>query len=374
TVDLRLDIYQPENDTLSGRPLIILAFGGSFTFGFRTSPDIVQLCNEFAARGYVTASIDYRLGFENGNDSDTNQLKALFRGIQDLQAAIRFFYKDRQTDNNFRIDTTQIFIGGTSAGAFISLNHAYYRETIFSNPPPPWVVPALNEIHWFDGNSGNPGYSTKVKGVINLCGALADTLWLQPGDPIIVSVHGTADDLVPYKYDSAQAAVSTEAKLYGSYDIHQRANHIGLANSLKLFSGAGHAPFIFPKDFTPAALAAVPLYMDTTIGVIRDFLYANIERKDLNTFALNTSGTDGEIDVYPNPAADFMWVEVANLRVQKIQLSLTDILGREIMVSENNTGTKFLLRKSELGAGIFFLQTKPPSVSHLPRIRKIIFQ
>jgi carboxylesterase type B len=61
--ELFMNIYEPDGDTLSRRPLIILAFGGSFTFGSRTSPDILKLCNAFAKKGYVTSTIDYRLGF-----------------------------------------------------------------------------------------------------------------------------------------------------------------------------------------------------------------------------------------------------------------------------------------------------------------------
>ena len=94
TIYLSMHINQPKHDTFLTRPLIIFAFGGSFTAGVKESPDILHLCDEFTKRGYVTATIDYRLGFENGNDSDTNQLKAVFRGIQDAKAAIRFFYKD----------------------------------------------------------------------------------------------------------------------------------------------------------------------------------------------------------------------------------------------------------------------------------------
>src|SRR5688572_2970529 len=75
SLHLKLDVYQPQGDTLSERPLLLLAFGGSFTFGSKLSPDITRLCTEFAERGYVTCAIEYRLGFENGNDSDTNQLK-----------------------------------------------------------------------------------------------------------------------------------------------------------------------------------------------------------------------------------------------------------------------------------------------------------
>ena len=59
--NLQLDIYQAVGDTETNRPLIILAHGGSFIAGIRTNPSMVSLGNAFAKRGYVVASISYRL-------------------------------------------------------------------------------------------------------------------------------------------------------------------------------------------------------------------------------------------------------------------------------------------------------------------------
>src|SRR5688572_27243339 len=96
-VDLKMDIYELQADNFAHRPLMVLAFPGSVTAGIRQSPDITQLCDNFSRRGYVCATIDYRLGFEGGSDSDTNQFKALMRGVQDMKAAVRFFYMDAHT-------------------------------------------------------------------------------------------------------------------------------------------------------------------------------------------------------------------------------------------------------------------------------------
>ena len=48
-------------DTENNRPLIILAHGGSFIAGVRANPSMVSLGEAFAKRGYVVASISYRL-------------------------------------------------------------------------------------------------------------------------------------------------------------------------------------------------------------------------------------------------------------------------------------------------------------------------
>src|SRR5690606_37726861 len=191
TQTLLMNVYEPQNDTVfdGNRPLLIFAFGGSFTSGFRLSPDIVRLCNEFAQRGYVAVSIDYRLGFDTGTDSDTNQFKALIRGVQDMKAAVRYFYKNAQEVNTYRVDTNKIFIGGVSAGAFIALNYAYGKTDTLSFPAPGFAFPVLEELGGTEGNSGSPGYSTKVSGVIYLCGAIADTVWLMPNDVPLCGVH-----------------------------------------------------------------------------------------------------------------------------------------------------------------------------------------
>ncbi|MFN5885191.1 MAG: alpha/beta hydrolase [Bacteroidota bacterium] len=60
--NLVMDIYQPEGDTANSRPVIVIAHGGSFINGDRRLPDVVHLCKQFAKRGYVTASIQYRQG------------------------------------------------------------------------------------------------------------------------------------------------------------------------------------------------------------------------------------------------------------------------------------------------------------------------
>jgi para-nitrobenzyl esterase len=59
---LKLDLYQPTGDTSSARPLIIWAHGGSFIGGTSTDADVVALSQRFAKKGYVCASINYRVG------------------------------------------------------------------------------------------------------------------------------------------------------------------------------------------------------------------------------------------------------------------------------------------------------------------------
>ena len=349
-VDLKMDIYQPTGDNLAHRPLMVFAFPGSFTAGTRLSPDLLQLCDNFSKRGYVCASIDYRLGFENGSDCDTNQFKALMRGVQDMKAAVRYFYKDAQTTNTFRIDTNQIFIGGTSAGAFIGLNYAYGKVDTLSRTDPPWARPALDSLGGPEGNSGNAGYSSKVKGVIDLCGAIADTVWLMPGDPILVGVHGTNDGTVSCYFDSVYASTHPESLLFGGGDIKNRLSHINLAHSLYLFQGADHVPFILPYPFIPPASN----YMDSTVWIVRDFLFQHVTCDPTTISGVENLVNEISVSIIPNLSDDV--VNVFSHSDEDLTAEIFSVEGKLLATKFISNYASTIISKQELGAGIYLVR------------------
>lgn len=253
---LKLDFYEPANDTLAARPLIIWVHGGSFIGGSKIDPDVKALSERFALKGYACASIEYRLGFFPVDSS--NAIKAVLRAVQDLKAAIRYFYKDAQTTNQFKIDTNHIFIGGSSAGAITALHVAYLNDACEFSAY--MSESALANLGGLEGNSGNPGYSTKVQAVINCCGALAKYNWLEAGDVPLCSVHGTNDGIVNYNRGLVNPGTPL-MYLDGSRMLHERACAIGVSNQIYTFINAQHVPFI-----SNAA------YMDSTERFVRDFL------------------------------------------------------------------------------------------------------
>jgi acetyl esterase/lipase len=248
TQTLLCDVYQPVGDTSRSRPLLVLTHGGSFISGDKSEPDIVRLCTAFSSRGYVTASINYRLGIRAVTGQEL--ARANIRAIQDERAAVRYF---RSRADSLRIDTSLIFAGGTSAGAFTAIHHAYFDQSE--------ILPSIDTsgIGGFEGKSGTPGYSSHIRGVINCWGAIGDTTWINRGDLPIVSIHGTADATVPY--DAGDVfGIQGIWRVFGSASIHQRAQHKGVYSVLRLFPGMGHQ---FP--------AASP-EMDTAEETISGFL------------------------------------------------------------------------------------------------------
>ena len=91
---------------------------------------MVELCEAFAKRGYVTASIQYRLTDATNLLDSMQMLQTVVNGISDFKAAIRYFRMDvLQNGNSFGIDPDQIYVGGYSAGAILASNLAFMNDT-----------------------------------------------------------------------------------------------------------------------------------------------------------------------------------------------------------------------------------------------------
>ena len=338
--ELFMDVYQPNGDTLSSRPLIIWAFGGAFVFGSKESPDIVTLSSSFAQRGYVNAAIDYRLSTNELLDPDSTAFyKATLKAQHDMLASIRYFYKDAATNNQFRIDTTRIYIGGVSAGAITALQIAHYDEL---EEVPMAIDSIFQATGGFSGQSGNAGYSEDIAGVISLSGFILDTAWISPTVTTpIGSMHGTEDNIAPYGSDTITVLdINLEAD--GSSSIHYKLDQLGTQNDLYTFHGAGHTPFV-----SDAA------YMDTTIQFVRDFLY-DLVCDDLTAIEAAAPSSEPDISIYPNPTQGAFWVE-HNLEGSR-SLQILDQWGREAYAI------------ADLSSGIHELNLQLPPGMYLVRL------
>ena len=243
---LRMDIYQPQGDTLSKRPVIIFCFGGGFVDGKRTDADMVALAQSFAKRGFVTASIDYRLGM---NLTDPEKAKrAVYRALQDGRSAVRFFRNNART---YRVDPNQVFISGHSAGAFIACNNAYVdRES--ERPASTFGVNGLADLGTLDAigdnrtsANGSP-VSGKANAVLSFAGAVVDPNHIEgPNDVPVALFHSTNDPIVPYNTGKPFAFLDIVPGfnlpvVYGSNPINTRANAVGAPHLFYTYYFRGH--------------------------------------------------------------------------------------------------------------------------------------
>lgn len=152
---LRLDLFEPSGDRVRARSAVVWVHGGGFVGGWKRYGH--AWARQFAARGYVAVSIDYRirppgspgsLGVRDMILASLTEYPGQIHDAQhDAQAAVRWL---RRHAARYRIDPSRIAIGGGSAGAMTALEVAF-------NPEDP-------------GRSGNPGFASDVGAVISIAG------------------------------------------------------------------------------------------------------------------------------------------------------------------------------------------------------------
>ncbi|NNE55753.1 MAG: alpha/beta hydrolase fold domain-containing protein [Flavobacteriales bacterium] len=299
---LFMDIYEPLGDLEQQRPLVVLAHGGSFIGGSKEGLDIVPLCEDLARMGYVTASIQYRLGIPITLALEEPATEAVMRGYHDMKAAIRYFRQNAEMGGNtYAIDESKIFIGGSSAGAFIALHVAYLDE---ENEIPDFLdLNQLGLTGGLEGDSGNPDYSSEVSGVFNIAGALGDSAWVKSNDEPLCSFHGTNDETVPFGSEMLQMFGTFDVmEVDGSASVSMKAEAAGITQCFEIYEDQGHVPHV-------SNIA----YYDTTLSITSNFLSHLVCPEidlDCDYRSIQESTSIGEtnlsqlVGLAPNPAKD----------------------------------------------------------------------
>lgn len=247
--DLRLDVIMPPApDTMRRRPLVVMIHGGGFVNGNRKTSLIRRFCEDFAKRGYVAASIGYRLGVAS-TKTDNDYYEAMYRAQQDGRTAIRFLKRNAE---RFGIDTSQVFLMGTSAGAMTSLAVGYMDDDE--------VPKGVDRSRWgtLEGPD-HPGVSSRVQAVVNLWGSLPDYRWIKAGDAPLFNTGGTGDKTVPYDSSYSYHGIG-----HGPIILFDRCLVEGVPTGLRPFPGAGHT------------LDSDKKKLDTCLTSIADWLYTRL--------------------------------------------------------------------------------------------------
>jgi acetyl esterase/lipase len=197
--DLQLDLFAPK-DAPGPFAAVVVLHGGGWAKGSR---EVVRpIAAALAAQGYVTASVGYRLAPRHKFPAQ----------IQDAKCAVRWL---RANAERCHIDSQHIGALGFSAGAHLAL-----------------LLGLTDPNDGLEGTGGNPEQSSRVQAVINISGptdltqplwpdatrlVLADFLggsreqfpgtyraaspvsYIHRGAPPVLTIHGTADSVVPYE-------------------------------------------------------------------------------------------------------------------------------------------------------------------------------
>jgi acetyl esterase/lipase len=192
---LHLDLYLPKGRTKS-TPAVIFIHGGAWKSGKRS--DMKFYCVKFAEKGYITATVTYRLTGEAPFPA----------AVHDVKCAVRWL---RFNAVKYKLDPERIVVSGNSAGGHLSMMIGYSDDLSLEgsggyNSVSSRVCAVVN----FYGPTDLTTDFAKKQGVVeDLMGGktfdespdvykLASPLFhLTKDDPPTLIFHGTIDSTVP---------------------------------------------------------------------------------------------------------------------------------------------------------------------------------
>jgi acetyl esterase/lipase len=223
---LRLNIARLKQLPEERTPVIVFIHGGSWFSGDYNGPQNYP----FAAQGYFTINIEYRLSNE-----------AIFPAqIEDCKAAIRWL---RANSKKYKIDPTRIGVWGNSSGGHLAS-----------------LLGTSGDVPELEGNGGSESFSSRVQAVVDLFGptdltrikrcrdnpnspecrlvggllhdradqmkAANPSTYVTSGDPPFLIMHGENDQFVPFNQSELLYNVLKEAGVEATLIKVKNAGHL----------------------------------------------------------------------------------------------------------------------------------------------------
>ncbi|MFY0256041.1 alpha/beta hydrolase [Chitinophaga sp. 30R24] len=226
---LWFDHYLPQ--TTSNGISILFVHGGSFTGGDPVNQ--APFAEGLTKLGYNVFVVKYRLYLKDRSfGCETmvpEKLKAIRIAVEDTWDATNYL---RQHAAVLQVDTTRLFLAGSSAGAETVLNLVF-------NP--------------FVSKRDSSYQSFRYAGVLSFSGAILDInkIYRQPALPLLL-MHGTNDQMVPYGTAAHRFCTASDAgwiMMFGSGTLYDTLQRQQLPVTLYTYVGMGHevSNFMFRK-------------------------------------------------------------------------------------------------------------------------------
>ncbi|WP_025761894.1 alpha/beta hydrolase [Dyadobacter tibetensis] len=243
-ISLQYKFMAPANDTLSHRPFIMMIHEGAFLFGDKENE--TNKVRSLAMRGYAVATINYRVGYDGGSQVNPcggqykGAAEAIYRAVQDSYTALHYFMDRRQI---LGIDTSQVFLAGSSAGAITLSALAYTTESDFEKIQP-GLFSSLGPL-----DPWQVGRRIKIRGLLTSLGyglPVPHQLRRTNARPIIF--FQKAEDTVLPNYSGPLFGCKGFPELMGSELLVTELKKYAQSYELNIESGTGHL-LNFPDQY-----------------------------------------------------------------------------------------------------------------------------
>lgn len=356
---LLMDLYYPNLaiDTLTQRPFIMLFHGGGFSSGDKLSGDIRDLSIHMARRGFVCASVNYRLGHDF---SEYGQYKARYRAIQDGLAAMRFVVNNA---NLVRIDTNWLFVGGQSAGSLIALGMVHADQSELDSISLLYsTVSTSSELGNLNTSGNNLQNTFSVKGIFNNWGGVFENE-LDIADMLpTIAFHGELDTIVRIDSDTSFQHYS----MLGSREIHNELIANSVCSEITVDTMGEHGIFRNASSEFRAQRASC-FFKSIFCNTCSDFYSTDsIPANCSSTLtSLDTEPSYSSFIIYPNPASRTIYIQGPS---RDLNISIYNTFGQLVQKEHSDNNSVHL----NLPNGIYILEIRESATDELHRISLII--
>lgn len=233
---LDMDIYFPPNMQAGKKyPLVMHMHGGGYSIG--TKDNSAAKCIELADSGFISATINYRIGWDNGPGECAGDMESLYeavyRALQDANAAMRFLVSKA---DEYSIDTNWIFESGASAGGSIALTSAYIDDA-YAVAFNAGVAAKLGGVNSSTNNLTN---TFTIKGICSIGGSLSDSTLINSSNAVpTIFFQGGADQTIPVD-TGTYLTCPNYTELCGSLCLARQLQKYGKQAVVHILPGADH--------------------------------------------------------------------------------------------------------------------------------------
>lgn len=234
--ELQMDVFYPEKMGKNVKPGVLFVHGGGWRSGNKSLQE--PMAKALAAKGYVTAVMDYRLSLEAPYPA----------GVYDVKDAIKWL---KSKAEQYGLDTNRVAISGGSAGGQLAA-----------------LVGFTNGRNEYESNEVHFGTSSDVQAVIDMDGVLAfhhpessegevAAQWLGGSYEEIPEVwdaasalHQVGENAVPIMYLNSQYPRFHA----GQDDMIRKLNALKIYSEVHAFPDTPHPFWLFEPWFTETVI------------------------------------------------------------------------------------------------------------------------
>lgn len=233
-IECKLDVYRP-GGAVSPAPTVIFIHGGGWVVGSKESAVLHIL--PYLEMGFAVVNVEYRLA----------KVALAPAAVEDVRRALRWVWMNAKT---YAFDTTKIVVTGGSAGGHLALMCGMLDASAGFDQTTGWDPVAVSPkvaaiVNWYGitdvadllEGPNYQQYATAWFGSLpnrkELAKSVSPLTYVRKNTPPIFTVHGDADQLVPYQH---------------AVRLHDGLKKAGVKNDFVTIPGGRHGGF--SKDQT----------------------------------------------------------------------------------------------------------------------------